>query len=436
MSLWINSLMPVKLASMFYLLAATVMFSHYLPKKPHYGRKLGLWCLLCMAFAAGLPIVSESLPYVSSVLLAIYVATMFTVRLCCRADWPMVFFIGAAAFSANHIGSMLDSIVALQFPAQLNQMESGQFTVWVILNELLCRVLVYGLIDLTIIRRNRDIDDDSVSFKPSLLILLISLLVNLYLNLVFSQLVGAKTYWISFFAFIMNTLISALLLLCQYAMVRENRMRMRLQISDLLREQAREQYEVSRENVQAINMKCHDLKHLLLAVREAIHPEEYDSIMAMINSYGAEIKTNNEVLDVVFQEKNFQCRKLGIQFTCIIDGPAVAFMETTDLYVLFGNLLDNSVEAVSKLPEDEVKNIQVTVRRDKGFVIITTENGYTGQLQWDGGRPGTSKSDRHSHGFGILSVERIVHKYGGRYSISTEDRIFCMNIVFPNMRTA
>lgn len=134
----------------------------------------------------------------SSVLLVLYFAAMCTVKLCYRVDWPIVFFMGAAAFSANHIGSMLDSIIALNFPTRLNQMATGQFNQWVILNEVLCRVLVYGLIDLLIIRRNRDIDDDSVSFAPSLLILLISIMVNLYLNLIFSRLVDDKTYWISF----------------------------------------------------------------------------------------------------------------------------------------------------------------------------------------------------------------------------------------------
>ena len=153
--------------------------------------------------------------------------------------------------------------------------------------------------------------------------------------------------------------------------------------------------------------------------------------MELVDSYGSEIETGNEALDVVFQEKNFQCRKLGIQFTCIIDGSALNFMDTIDLYVLFGNLIDNCIEAVSRLPETEVKNIQVTVRRDRGFVIITTENGYTGELQWMDGRIRTSKDDQQNHGFGMLSIEKIIHKYDGRYSIQTENNIFIMDIVFP-----
>ena len=431
MSLWVNSLLTVKVVKAIYLLIAILMFSRFLPKKSKYLSKLTLYGLFCLTLAVGIPMLSDSLLFVSSVFLTISFAVMLTVRVCYRADWSAVFFVGAAALSADHIASMLDSIVSLNFPEQFTLLNAEQFNPWAIVNEVACRFLVYALIDLLLIRRNQDIDSDSINFAPSLLILIISLVMNLYLNLLFSNLVDIKTYWVSFFAFLMNILISVMLLVCQYAMVRENRVRIRLQISDLLREQAKEQYEISRANINAINQKSHDLKHLLMAVKSVIDPKEYASIMDTINSYGAEIKTNNEVLDVVFQEKNFQCRKLGIQFTCIIDGSAVAFMETTDLYVLFGNLLDNCIEAVSKLPEGEVKNIQVTVRRDKGFVIITTENGYTGELQWKDGHPGTSKQDKSAHGFGILSIEKIAHKYGGRYSINTEDQIYCMNIVLP-----
>ena len=429
--LWINPLLPIKVFNAAVLVAAVMMFSHGLPRKDHFGWRLLLWCLLSLFTAAAIPIPTDSLWYVTSVFLVMYLLSMLTVRICYKVSWPMVFFIAAAAFSADHIASMLDSIISLFAPEVLQYTDTGLLNIPVLLNFGLCRVLVFGLVDLLIVRKNRDVDDDSIHFAPSLLILIISLIVNLYMNIVFSNLVTERTFWLSLFNFAMNIAISLLLLLCQFAIVREGRMRTQLQIANLLRAQAREHYRISKENVEAISAKCHDLKHLLLAVRDVIDPAEYSSMMEMINSYGAEIHTDNEVLDVIFQEKNFQCRKRGIQFTCIIDGTAVDFMGTTDQYILFGNLLDNAIEAVSQLPEGEVKNIQVTVRRDKGFVIITTENGYAGELQWDEGRLRTSKKDKQSHGYGILSIERIVHKYGGRYSISTEDQIFAMNIVMP-----
>ncbi len=432
--LWINGLLPIKLFRMANALLVILLFAFPLSRKKHFAARIALWSAGCMLFAAALPILSESLWCVSSVFLLEYLAAMLLTRFCFNADWNTVLFVGAAGFSIDHTASMLDSLVSLANPAALRYMTAGRFTPLIWVNYITCRIIVYFLADLLVVRKNREIIGESISLISSVRIAVISLIVNLYLNLIFSGLVSDQSFWLSFFTYLMNILISVLLLICQFAFVRENRMKVRLQISDLLREQAREQYRISKENVEAINIKCHDLKHLLLESKALIAPEEYANMMEMIDSYGAEIKTNNEVLDVVFQEKNFQCRKQGIQFTCIIDGTAVNFMETTDLYVLFGNLIDNAIEAVQKLPQEEVRNIQVTVRRERGFVVITTENGYAGTLEWTDGRPGTSKEDKQNHGFGLLSIEKIVHKYGGRYSISTDDQIFCMSILFPSQK--
>ncbi len=428
---WLNPLLPVKLVGMGSQLLFAFAIADVLPRRDHFGRRFFLCSAGCMAVAALLPILSDNLWFITSTLLVIYAATVLTIRCCWRGTRSTVLFLSAAVFSVDHIASMLDTLTSLFFPEQLSYIASQQMNGFILLNYALWRLLIFLLVRLLVRRGTLKVEESSVSSAFAVLMLVISLFVNLYLNLIFQNLVDNHTFWFSLINCVMNILISSLLLFCQYMVVRENHARLQLQISDLLREQAREQFRISRENVEAISAKCHDLKHLLLAVRDVIDPVEYASMMEMINSYGAEIHTDNEVLDVIFQEKNFQCRKQGIQFTCIIDGAAVNFMGTTDQYILFGNLLDNAIEAVSRLPEGEVKNIQVTVRRDKGFVIITTENGYAGELQWNGGRLRTSKKDKQSHGFGILSIEKIVHKYGGRYSISTEDQIFAMNIVLP-----
>lgn len=109
----------------------------------------------------------------------------------------------------------------------------------------------------------------------------------------------------------------------------------------------------------------------------------------------------------------------------------MAFMDTTDQYVLFGNLIDNCIEAVNRLEEGHIKNILVNVHREKGFVIVCTENSYTGELEWKDGHLSTSKADKASHGFGMLSIEHIVNKYKGKFSINPEGHVFRISIVFP-----
>lgn len=435
-ALFLNYLLPVKIIRMARYLLAMLLMSWGLPKKQHYWGLVACWSAICMLVAFGLPYASENIIYVTFLFLIECGVSMLAVRVCCKASWMMVFYIGAAAFSAEHIASMVDSIFALIDPEILNYNISHKLNSWVILNYVLTTAIVYFFIYYFMFRGKRLVDEYSLSMNAIVILLFASLAVNLYMNLLYSRLVPEHSFWISFFEYGMNILCSIFLLRIQAGMLREGQMKKRLEMTAMLWEQAREQYRISKENIEAINIKSHDLKHRLLAVKGATNEQEYADIMDAINSYGSEIETNNEVLDVVFQEKNFQCRKMGIQFTCIIDGAALNFMDTTDLYVLFGNMIDNCIDAVSRLAASEVKNIQVAVRRDKGFVIITTENRYAGQLQWKNGRLQTSKEDKNNHGFGMLSIENIVHKYGGRYSITTEDQIFCMHIVLPVANTA
>jgi hypothetical protein len=431
MNIWINLFLPIKLILMLRYLFGMLLFSWTLPKKEHYWGRALSWSLLCVLIAVGLPILTEATFYITSLFLLESLLAMCVIRFCCKTEWSTTLYIAAAVFSAEHIASMTDSLISMLNPAVLKYQGLESISPLLYINWILALFAVYALVYFFMFSDNKINGEHSLDTRAMLTLLIASVMVNLYLNIYYDSLVGEKTGWSGVYEYGLNIVISVSLLLVQYGVLRQNQTENRLQMVSMLFEQAREQYRISKENVEAINIKCHDLKHQLLAVKDKTDEKEYTHMMELLDSYGAEIKTNNEVLDVVFQEKNFQCRKLGIQFTCIIDGPALDFMETIDLYVLFGNLIDNCIEAVSQLPETEVKNIQVTVRRDKGFVIVTTENGYEGELHWKDGRPATSKEDQQNHGFGILSIEKIIHKYGGRYSIQTDNNIFVMDIVFP-----
>ncbi len=431
MTLFINHFLLLKLNFMLRYLTGMLLFSWKLPKREHYWERALGWSFLCFFLAFFLPVLTENFYYIVFLFLIEALFAMCVIRISCRAEWSEVFYIAAAVFSAEHIASMLDNLISLARPDILSYYITERMNLLVAVNWLVCMIVAYLVIYQLMFRNTRLTESHNLDFNAMLMLLVVSLLVNLYMNLVYSKLVTMDSVWMEIFKSVFNLIASGFLLMLQYGMLRQNQTEKRLQMVSVLFEQAREQYRISKENIEAINIKCHDLKHQLLALKDKTDEEEYKRMMELVDSYGSEIETGNEALDVVFQEKNFQCRKLGIQFTCIIDGSALNFMDTIDLYVLFGNLIDNCIEAVSRLPETEVKNIQVTVRRDRGFVIITTENGYTGELQWMDGRIRTSKDDQQNHGFGMLSIEKIIHKYDGRYSIQTENNIFIMDIVFP-----
>lgn len=192
------------------------------------------------------------------------------------------------------------------------------------------------------------------------------------------------------------------------------------------------QYKLVKENIDAINIKCHDLKHQIRHLRETQQVDEkyLDELEKSISIYNSAVRTGNETLDVILTDKRLHCTTNGIQFTCIAEGAKMDFMEAMDIFSLFGNALDNAIEYTEKLVPEK-RFIHLSVRATNQLLLIHIENPFEGQLVLQDGIPVTTKSDKDYHGYGMRSMKYIIRKYGGDLSITTEDMLFQLNIMIP-----
>lgn len=143
------------------------------------------------------------------------------------------------------------------------------------------------------------------------------------------------------------------------------------------------------------------------------------------------IYTGNEILNTVLTEKSLLCRQSGITLTCMADGKLLDFMDAVDLYTLFGNAIDNAIEAVSRLEEDE-RFISLFLRKKAGLILIQIENRYQGQISMKNGLPDTTKNhEKGYHGFGVKSIMQIAEKYEGFTDVKTENQMFVIRITLP-----
>lgn len=194
--------------------------------------------------------------------------------------------------------------------------------------------------------------------------------------------------------------------------------------------QDRAQFESVKDNMDVINMKCHDLKHILDKIEGKLTGEEAASLREAIQFYDANIKTGNEVLDVVLCEKAMTCQKSGISFSCMADGGRLDFLTPVQTYSLFGNIIDNAVEAVKPLPLEE-RVISLSCREEGDVLVIEESNYFSGGLKLDHGLPATSKGDSSRHGFGTKSIQYIAAQHGGTMDIRVADNMFFLTIRFP-----
>ncbi len=185
------------------------------------------------------------------------------------------------------------------------------------------------------------------------------------------------------------------------------------------------QYESSMQNAELLNIKCHDLKYTLSRLDGRLDKSEMDSMNSIAESYDSELKTGVTVLDVLLGEVTARCRSLGIKFTFLGDAVRLGSMAPADIYSLFGNALDNSVEAVSKLSVPEMKQIGMTVEPREGSVFVSVYNYYSGRLDMAGDLPAsTKKADKGYHGYGLKSIRLIAERYGGGIACSASGGIF------------
>lgn len=192
-----------------------------------------------------------------------------------------------------------------------------------------------------------------------------------------------------------------------------------------------EQYRTSKANVEMVNIKCHDMKHQISHITSTTDPDAIRELEQIISVYDSSLQTGNEILDVCLMEKKLLCEKNSIKLDCIANGQCLSFMQPSDLFSLFGNALDNAMEAVCKLNDVEKRIIFVSVKEELGMAIIHVENNYTGELIMADGIPRTSKDDEFYHGYGVKSIRMVVEKYDGNMALLPQNGIFNLNITIP-----
>lgn len=224
-------------------------------------------------------------------------------------------------------------------------------------------------------------------------------------------------------------------LFMQNSMEKKQQVELEFDLMQQLWHRQQEQFQLSQENIDLINRKCHDLKHQMSALRQLKDTAEIDKQLGEMEHsvmiYDSVVKTGNPVLDTVLTEKSLYCEEHQIQMTCMADGGKLDFIDQVDLYTIFGNALDNAIESVSKLNDPKKRIIQVVVFNEKDLLMIRVGNYYEGKLRLENGLPMTTKQDKDYHGFGLKSIRFTAEKYGGGISAQIKDQYFFLHVLLP-----
>ena len=204
-----------------------------------------------------------------------------------------------------------------------------------------------------------------------------------------------------------------------------------LQTTEQLLLQEQKRYEEMRNNVEVINMKCHDIKRQLSTFQGKLTENEILALQEAIKIYDSNINTGNEILDTILYQKKLYCDQNNINLSWLTDGAALSFIAPSKLYALLANALENAIEAVLKLDTSK-RVVSLTVIQKDNSVTINVTNFYDTEKV---PITGTDKEDKVHHGFGLKSMKYIANEYNGSLQISSEDNIFYLSIILPIPKT-
>lgn len=225
------------------------------------------------------------------------------------------------------------------------------------------------------------------------------------------------------------------LLYLQSALFKKSSMRKELETIQLLWHQQKGQYQLSKETIELINHKCHDLKHQVQAIRAVKDEKERETYLEKIEKsvqiYSAIVRTGNEILDTILTEKSLICENSGIHINCVADGSLLAFMNPVDLYTLFGNALDNAIEAVRKLESKEKRVVDIMLYERQSFLMLQIVNPMCGEVKFEDGLPLTTKAKNGYHGYGMKSMLHTIQKYEGHLTTEVKNGCFYFNVMLP-----
>ena len=429
------------------ILIAMHLFSFKQIKKNHYVIKLIASIIICLGLALAFPIPQNlyNTFYTSFMFLVLFIICTISLGFVYEIPFRIIFFISITAYTMQHFAhesfSLIVSVFNMATSPTLgfygsNIVDFSKFslqTLFYIFIYLDVYLLTYW-VTYSILGKKVNKKELIIENYYMLIISGVVLLVDIILNAVIVYINDNynKTYTIV--SCIYNLLCCSMVLYIQFSLATNKHLKSELQTTMQLLKQAEDQYKSSKENVDIINLKCHDLKHQLTeyAKNGKLDSELLGELENVINIYDSTIKTGNEALDLILSEKSLICQKKDIKLTCLADCSKLNFINKTDLYSLFGNLIDNAMEAVYKIQDVDKRHINLVVKNVNSFVSISIDNYYEGNIVLlDNGLPKTTKEDKDYHGYGMKSIQLIVNKYDGDLNISLDNNVFSLFIMFP-----
>lgn len=202
------------------------------------------------------------------------------------------------------------------------------------------------------------------------------------------------------------------------------------------------QLSLQREHYQQLNAKIEETRRLRHDMRHHIHllytltesgelrqiREYLEQLLPMMEKKERLAYTANYALDAVLCHYALRAKQEHIELNIRASLPEKTVLPDDELCVVFGNLLENAVEACMRQTGGEAF-INLSCGQDETRFFAVVDNSYEGTVDYQDGYYHSSK--REGVGISVESVKGIIRKHNGMAAFEPEEGIFKVSIMIP-----
>lgn len=153
-----------------------------------------------------------------------------------------------------------------------------------------------------------------------------------------------------------------------------------------------------------------------------------DAITDRLKTITPAFDTGNPALDATLSAKKTLAEEQGIHFTTRLNLEENLPIAPEDICTIFGNALDNAIEACLRLDDSQQKSIDVSLVQLDAVLLCKIINTAPEQTESDFS---TSKKDKENHGFGIANLTESLAKYNSTPEIEWKEGRFSLSFILP-----
>lgn len=210
----------------------------------------------------------------------------------------------------------------------------------------------------------------------------------------------------------------------------------KLSFMETVAEREADNYRSLKISYQKMKKLKHDFKNELDTLNQLISEQKYEiaeahlsELSSFVDKSAAVCYTGNEAVDSLINIKMKTAKQYNIKVIIKIKIQTSLNANSMELCRIFGNALDNAIEACCKINNDIQKFICISIKEIDENMLVEISNT---AAEVDITNLISTKPEKGLHGYGIHSIQSSADRIGGTLHFKYDNGVFVMRLLIKN----